>query len=38
VISRSHALTTCNFGDGQINAYAKLPNGQFEHRTGRSNL
>ena len=21
-----------NFGDGQINAYAKLPNGHFEHR------
>ncbi len=25
-------LLVGNFGDGQINAYAKLPNGQFEHR------
>lgn len=25
-------LLVGNFGDGQINAYAELPNGQFEHR------
>jgi len=25
-------LLVGNFGDGQINAYAQLPNGQFEHR------
>ena len=25
-------LLVGNFGDGQINAYAKLPNGHFEHR------
>jgi uncharacterized protein (TIGR03118 family) len=25
-------LLVGNFGDGQINAYAKLPNGRFEHR------
>ena len=25
-------LLVGNFGDGQINAYAELPNGHFEHR------